>query len=295
MFVSIPLGGAEIARVERFPHALDTDRAILCRPEFWRSRRALLAIWPDVPAHDPQCGWTDDPGPVVRARTDCGDCVERSRGGTAAARTLVDGVWSWRRGFGPFSAEVGFVGRTVLHPVWFSVYCLSDPRLGVFTLVDGCLVRWWSNAERSGSLLGIGARGMSRNEEAKNAKPAPYAYEGLERIFHEKARLGIVTCLVRHPDGLVFPELKSLCDLTDGNLNRHLHHLEESGIVQLEKRFEGNRPQTLCRITKAGLKRFTTYLDQLQKALEDARPNAIPATTKTSASRGRLRPSTEGL
>ncbi len=136
---------------------------------------------------------------------------------------------------------------------------------------------------------------MSRNEEDKNSKSAPYAYEGLERIFHEKARLGIVTCLVLHPDGLVFPELKSLCDLTDGNLNRHLHHLEEEGIVQLEKRFEGNRPQTLCRITKAGHKRFTTYLDQLQKALEDARPAASPMTTKAIASRGRLRPGAEGF
>ena len=136
---------------------------------------------------------------------------------------------------------------------------------------------------------------MSRNDESKTTKPAPFAYDGLERIFHEKARLGIVTCLVRHPDGLVFPELKSLCDLTDGNLNRHLHHLEEAEIVELEKRFEGNRPQTLCRITKAGLKRFTAYLDQLQKALEAARPASIPAPTKTASKSGRLRPSAEGF
>ncbi|MFN7888840.1 MAG: transcriptional regulator [Pirellula sp.] len=136
---------------------------------------------------------------------------------------------------------------------------------------------------------------MSRNDESKTNKPAPYAYDGLERIFHEKARLGIVTCLVRHPDGLAFPELKLLCDLTDGNLNRHLHHLEEAEIVHLEKRFEGNRPQTLCKITKAGLKRFTTYLDQLQKALEDARPNPASATAKGTSKSGRLRPSAEGF
>jgi len=142
---------------------------------------------------------------------------------------------------------------------------------------------------------------MNRNDESKSSKPAPFAYDGLERIFHEKARLGIVTCLVRHPDGLVFPELKTLCDLTDGNLNRHLHHLEEAGIVQLEKRSDGNRPQTLCQITKAGLKRFTAYLDQLQKALEDARPsvNTVPSTktalAKSEAKGGRLRPSPEGF
>ena len=135
---------------------------------------------------------------------------------------------------------------------------------------------------------------MTRNDEMKSSKPAPFAYEGLERIFHEKARLGIVTCLVRHPDGLVFPELKSLCDLTDGNLNRHLHHLEEAEIVQLEKRLDGNRPQTLCRITKAGQKRFTSYLDQLQKALEAARPASITVAAKSTSKSSRLRPSTEG-
>ncbi len=136
---------------------------------------------------------------------------------------------------------------------------------------------------------------MSRNDKSKTTKSAPFAYDGLERIFHEKARLGIVTCLVRHPDGLVFPELKLLCDLTDGNLNRHLHHLEEAEIVQLEKRFEGNRPQTVCRITKTGLKRFTAYLDQLQKALEDARRTPFPVTAKGEVKSGRLRPSAEGL
>jgi DNA-binding HxlR family transcriptional regulator len=139
---------------------------------------------------------------------------------------------------------------------------------------------------------------MSRNEESKPCKTAPYAYEGLERIFHEKARLGIITCLVRHPEGLVFPELKSLCDLTDGNLNRHLHQLEESEVIVLEKRFEGKRPQTLCKITKSGQKRFAVYLDQLQRALEDAR--ASPSTSasinasKNMIGKGRLRPSPEG-
>ena len=134
---------------------------------------------------------------------------------------------------------------------------------------------------------------MSRNDDVKKTKPAPFAYDGLERIFHEKARLGIITCLVRHPKGLVFPELKLLCDLTDGNLNRHLHHLEEDGIVQLEKRIENNRPQTLCKITKAGLKRFTAYLDHLQKALEDARPKSLPASNRASKS-GQLWPGAEG-
>jgi len=168
-------------------------------------------------------------------------------------------------------------------------------------MVDGTVLWVWANVGSLGFVLVTGAWGMNRNDESKSSKPAPFAYDGLERIFHEKARLGIVTCLVRHPDGLVFPELKTLCDLTDGNLNRHLHHLEEAGIVQLEKRSDGNRPQTLCQITKAGLRRFTAYLDQLQKALEDARPsvNTVPSTktalAKSEAKGGRLRPSPEGF
>jgi DNA-binding transcriptional ArsR family regulator len=58
---------------------------------------------------------------------------------------------------------------------------------------------------------------------------APFAYEGLDRIFHEKARLGIVSSLAGHSEGLAFSELKALCGLTDGNLSRHLQVLEEAG------------------------------------------------------------------
>ena len=49
-----------------------------------------------------------------------------------------------------------------------------------------------------------------------------FAYEGLDRVIHEKARLSVLTSLVAHPKGLVFGDLKALCGLTDGNLSRHL-------------------------------------------------------------------------
>ena len=58
-----------------------------------------------------------------------------------------------------------------------------------------------------------------------------FAYEGLERIFHEKARLGIMTSLLTHPEGLVFNDLKKLCALTDGNLSRHMQALNEANFV----------------------------------------------------------------
>ena len=71
-----------------------------------------------------------------------------------------------------------------------------------------------------------------------------FAYEGLERVFHEKARLSIMTSLVAHPRGLVFADLKELCGLTDGNLSRHLQVLSEAGFVEISKGYRRNRPQT---------------------------------------------------
>ena len=97
-----------------------------------------------------------------------------------------------------------------------------------------------------------------------------YAYEGLDRVLHEKARLGIMTSLVTRPEGLVFGELKSLCNLTDGNLSRHLDVLAKDGLVKIDKAFVANRPQTTCRVTALGRKRFREYLTQLERVLRDA-------------------------
>jgi len=97
-----------------------------------------------------------------------------------------------------------------------------------------------------------------------------FAYEGLERIFHEKARLGIMTSLVTHSRGLVFSDLKDLCRLTDGNLSRHLQVLHEAGFVEIWKGSHKNRPQTLCRVTDEGRKRFLEYINVLETVVQDA-------------------------
>jgi DNA-binding transcriptional ArsR family regulator len=105
-------------------------------------------------------------------------------------------------------------------------------------------------------------------------REAPFAYDGLDRIFHEKARLGIVSSLLGHPDGLGFGDLKSLCGLTDGNLSRHLQVLEEAGYVEIEKGFEGKRPYTRCRLSGAGRARFSDYLGVLEQVLRKAAKEA---------------------
>ena len=97
-----------------------------------------------------------------------------------------------------------------------------------------------------------------------------FAYDGLERIIHEKARLGILTSLVANPNGLLFNDLKDLCTLTDGNLSRHLQVLHESGLVEVWKGFQKNRPQTLCRLTPEGRRRFLSYINVLENVVADA-------------------------
>src|ERR1700761_3610904 len=99
---------------------------------------------------------------------------------------------------------------------------------------------------------------------------APFAYEGLDRVIHEKARLGLLTSLMAHPKGLAFADLKQLCALTDGNLSRHLQVLQEAGLVEVIKGYEGNRPHTTCRLTRIGRRRFLEYLAVLERLVRDA-------------------------
>jgi DNA-binding HxlR family transcriptional regulator len=99
---------------------------------------------------------------------------------------------------------------------------------------------------------------------------APFSYHGLDRVIHEKARLGLLTSLMAYPKGLAFADLKQLCGLTDGNLSRHLQVLQEAGLVEVTKGYEGNRPHTSCRLTKNGRRRFLDYLAVLERLVRDA-------------------------
>ena len=115
---------------------------------------------------------------------------------------------------------------------------------------------------------------VSRNPLKKaNTKPrsvSRFAYDGLERVIHERARLSVLTSLVTHAKGLPFGELKQLCGLTDGNLNRHLTVLEDARLITILKSIEHNRPQTLCRITPLGRRRYMEYLVVLEQVVLDA-------------------------
>jgi DNA-binding MarR family transcriptional regulator len=111
---------------------------------------------------------------------------------------------------------------------------------------------------------------MSNTKNKVDEAAGRFAYEGLERVIHEKARLSIMTSLAAHPTGLLFNDLKECCTLTDGNLSRHLQVLNEAGLVEVWKGFQNNRPQTLCRITEEGRKRFVEYVSVLESVVADA-------------------------
>jgi predicted ArsR family transcriptional regulator len=133
----------------------------------------------------------------------------------------------------------------------------------------------------------MSVRKTARKSNAGQATDAPFAYAGLERIFHERGRLAVCTCLIAHPDGLSFTELQESCGLTDGNLSRHLHALSEVDIVTIARHTGSGRPTSVCRITKSGRARFLAYVDELESVVRDVH---VRAEDSQSTTRGRTMP-----
>ena len=112
---------------------------------------------------------------------------------------------------------------------------------------------------------------INGNGSGAGRTPGRYAYEGLERVIHEKARLSILSSLASNEAGLLFNDLKALCSLTDGNLSRHLQVLQEAELVDVFKGQQPGRPQTLVRLSAVGRKEFLEYLEELQRVIQDAK------------------------
>jgi DNA-binding MarR family transcriptional regulator len=119
---------------------------------------------------------------------------------------------------------------------------------------------------------------LSKRNNKKSGSPR-FAYDGLDRVIHERARLSVLTSLITHSKGLSFGDLKQLCALTDGNLNRHLLVLEDANLIAIAKGVQNNRPQTFCRITALGRRRYVEYLAVLEQVLVDAARAVKPEWT----------------
>jgi len=124
--------------------------------------------------------------------------------------------------------------------------------------------------------------------QSQPKEPGRFAYEGLERLLHERSRLGILSSLAAHPQGLVFNDLKMLCALTDGNLSRQIQILQEAGFVEVWKSVHKKRPQTLCRLSDRGRKKFLEYVAELERVVRDVAGAGAQTPEMTAAVMKRL-------
>ncbi len=110
---------------------------------------------------------------------------------------------------------------------------------------------------------------MSDQEPSRKGR---FSYEGLERTLHERARLSIMTSLMSNPEGLLFNDLKTLCELSDGNLSRHLSVLEQADLLEHEKQEPSGsgRAVTLYSVTEKGRERYHEYMEELERLMSDA-------------------------
>src|SRR4051812_40213405 len=98
-----------------------------------------------------------------------------------------------------------------------------------------------------------------------------YAYEGLDRLLHERGRVGILIALSSHPDGVDFWDLCDLCSCHFGVISHHLRLLSDAGLVEVIKAMKENgRPSTLARLTAAGRESLSRYIGILRQVLSDA-------------------------
>jgi DNA-binding HxlR family transcriptional regulator len=108
---------------------------------------------------------------------------------------------------------------------------------------------------------------LKRTVARKAAEPpAPQATD-LDRLIHERMRLGIVSALAAN-SSLTFNDLKKLLRTTDGNLSVHARKLEEAGYVACSKSFEGRMPKTEYALTGTGRKALEKYLNHMEALIQ---------------------------
>ena len=105
-----------------------------------------------------------------------------------------------------------------------------------------------------------------RAASAKQKSAAPH----LDRLIHERLRLGIISALAAN-ESLTFSDLKRLMNTTDGNLSVHARKLEEAGYISCAKYFEGRLPKTEYKLTPAGRTALENYLSHMESLIKQMR------------------------
>jgi DNA-binding transcriptional ArsR family regulator len=113
-------------------------------------------------------------------------------------------------------------------------------------------------------------RGPVGKVRASRMSATPGGAPDLDRVIHERLRLGIVSALAVN-EWLTFTELKQLVRTTDGNLSVHARKLEEAQYVECHKAFEGRVPKTRFRLTPQGRRALERYLDHMEALIRATR------------------------
>lgn len=114
------------------------------------------------------------------------------------------------------------------------------------------------------------ARRPPRKGQPGPVPAPPAAAQQLDRLVHERLRLGILSALSVN-ESLTFTELRKLLETTDGNLSVHARKLEDAGYIACAKGFEGRVPRTDYRLTDAGKKALDRYLDHMEALIQAMR------------------------
>lgn len=117
------------------------------------------------------------------------------------------------------------------------------------------------------------AQAALRNQITQRSEVAAKSAPDLDRVIHERVRLGILSALAANPT-MTFSELKALLEVSDGNLSVHARKLEEAGYVECHKSFENRLPRSEYQLTTAGREAFEKYLAHME-AIVDAMKTSL--------------------
>ena len=106
-------------------------------------------------------------------------------------------------------------------------------------------------------------RGQTEKQKLRGVHGAPHSAREIDRMIHERLRLGIISALAAN-QSLTFNELKHSVKTTDGNLSVHARKLEDAGYISCVKSFEGRTPKTEYKLTLAGRRALERYLDHME-------------------------------
>ncbi len=99
-------------------------------------------------------------------------------------------------------------------------------------------------------------------------------FEDLDPLLHSQLRLAVMSILIRE-EVTEFTSIQEETSSTAGNLSIQINKLKEAGYIEVEKKFKGNYPQTVCRITKLGVAKFNSYVETLRTYISDPKKDNI--------------------